>query len=241
MVAFHVQAGGVDAAAIGVDEFEAQGVHAGGGGESGIHGGAGFGGDMAFAVGKFLVAGQRLPAAGEFGEVGERVAVLERDDVLAGRRGNLAGGRGHRAIDHLEVPVAIGFDLAIGGDGAAAARQAHARGAVDAPRAGAGNGPALREPVGQVLFLPFPDEGAGDAVGGPDGGPVVGQNLAPGVFDAADLGIDGGDFGAGGAGDHGLASAGRGDSGSRRNRSAALWSRPCWDIKARRVGSLPFM
>ena len=86
-----------------MDEFQAQGVHAGSGRERSVNRGTWFGGDMAFAAGEHLLAGQRLPVAGEFGKIGEGVAVLERDDALAARRGNLAGRGVDRAIDQLEV------------------------------------------------------------------------------------------------------------------------------------------
>jgi len=75
------QGGDIDGAAIGVDEFQAQGVRAGSGREGSVNGGTRFGGDMAFAGGEELLASQRLPAAGEFGKVGEGVAVLEREAV----------------------------------------------------------------------------------------------------------------------------------------------------------------
>ena len=79
-------AGDVNAAAIGMDEFQAQGVHAGSGGEGSIHRGTRFGGNMAFAGGEDLLPGQRLPAAGEFGKGGKGVTVLKRDDARASRR-----------------------------------------------------------------------------------------------------------------------------------------------------------
>ncbi len=146
----------------------------------------------------------RLPAAGQFGKVRKRVAVLDRHHALAGRRVNLAGGDHHRAINNLEVPVAVGLRLAIGGDGAAAARKTHVGRGVKALAPRTADRPAIGESIGQVLFLPFPDERAGDAVTRPDGCPVVVEDLAPGVLDAANLGIDGGNLGPVAVGDHGL-------------------------------------
>jgi hypothetical protein len=61
LLALDTQAGDIDGAAIGVNEFQAQGVRARSGRERSVHCGTGFGGDMAFTTGEELLAGQRLP------------------------------------------------------------------------------------------------------------------------------------------------------------------------------------
>ena len=67
MLALDFQTEDADAAAVGVDELQSQRVHAGSGRERGVGRGARLDGNMALAAGQHLLAGQRLPAACQFG------------------------------------------------------------------------------------------------------------------------------------------------------------------------------